>query len=388
MGKSFKSPPPPDPNAVARAQTGSNVGTAIANTWLGNADESGPLGDVKYTVTGTKQVGDGTNTYSVPTFKRTQTLSKGQQKLYDQQLKIGQGLNDLAGGQVKRLNKTLSAPISLDGLPAAPEQFTEDFSDYRSKVENAMLERMNPQLARDYDALESRLVNQGLTRGTQAFDEAMNEHGRKSNDARTQIFLASGNEARAASGEERERRGFNATTRERALQERMLMRNQPINEIAALMNGGEVSMPQFTGYKGGGVAPTPVGQYMYQSAQMAQDQARDKAAANAQMWSTLGNVAGAGIYKWSDARLKTDIKYICTDGEGIEWYTYRYLWSKKHEFGVIAQQVQEIAPHAVYRAPMLYSAPPGEYLFVSYAALGSFLPDVAITPPSYDWRAA
>ncbi len=59
MGKSQPDPPPsPDPYATARAQTGSNVSTAVANTVLGNANETGPLGTVRYQQNGSYKLSE------------------------------------------------------------------------------------------------------------------------------------------------------------------------------------------------------------------------------------------------------------------------------------------------------------------------------------------
>ncbi|MET0744344.1 MAG: tail fiber domain-containing protein, partial [Microvirga sp.] len=69
-------------------------------------------------------------------------------------------------------------------------------------------------------------------------------------------------------------------------------RNQPLNEISALMSGGQVTMPQFSAYRGGQMAETPVGQYVYQSNQIAQDGARAKAQAAASERAGLFNLAG------------------------------------------------------------------------------------------------
>jgi hypothetical protein len=198
---------------------------------------------------------------------------------------------------------------------------------------------MNPQLDRDRSALETKLINQGLVRGSDAFNQAMDESNRQANDARTQTFLASGAEGRAQEQQQ-------ATNRERAFQERIALRTQPINEITALMSGGQVSMPQFSAYRPANMSETPVGQYVYNSAQLDQNawaqQAQMKAQSNAAITGALGNVLGMGLYKWSDARLKRDVSFV---GEinGRRFYRYRYLWSDEWDVGVMAQENPDIA---------------------------------------------
>ncbi len=313
----------PNPYQVAAAQTASNKETAIANSILGNANEIGPTGKVTY-----RQIG---SMSGVPKFQRTTTLTRPQQTLLNQQEAIGKQLNTTAMGQARRITNTLNTPISTAGLPAA----AGDMEDYRNKTEQALLARANPQLQKDYDMLENKLVNQGVVRGSAAFNDAIDERNRASNDARNQIFLASGNEARAQAAQQ-------DTSRERALQERMYLRQTPINEIGALMSGGQVSMPQFTPYKGGQVSDTPIGQYAYNTAQIQQQQANNAAQERAGLYNLAGNVAGAGIFKWSDVRLKRDIEHMY----GLT-YRYRYLWSDEWHIGVMAQDV----PHAALLMP-------------------------------------
>jgi hypothetical protein len=50
---------------------------------------------------------------------------------------------------------------------------------------------------------------------------------------------------------------FGNTALQQSLQQQLALRNQPINEIAALMSGVQVNMPQFQGYQGTSVAPAP-----------------------------------------------------------------------------------------------------------------------------------
>jgi Chaperone of endosialidase len=332
-------PPPPDPVATARAQTGSNVATATANSVLGNAEEVSPLGRV------TKSVHDPStgSTYQVPRWKRETILSPEQQRLYDQQTQLGGKMNDLAINQTDRINTLLSTPLSLDGLPDAPG----DSEGYRREVEDAMYARLNPQLDRDRAALENRLVTQGLARGSEQFNEAMSEHGRNVNDARNQVLLASGAEARSQGAHQ-------ATNRERSMQERLTERNQPINEITALMGGGQVSMPQFTPFRGSQMSETPIGQYMFQSAQMGQDawKAQQQAAAQerAGLYQGLGSMAG-GLFKLSDRRLKRDIVRLGTLPSGLPLYAFRYVWSDDLHTGVMAQEVEQVIPAAVVTLP-------------------------------------
>ncbi len=91
-----------------------------------------------------------------------------------------------------------------------------------------------------------------------------------------------------------------ATDRERALQEMLSLRNQPIAEISSLMHGGAPTLPNFAQYQGGTVDTTPIGSYMYQTAGIQQEnfqaeQARKNATTNALIGGIAG-LGGAGLY--------------------------------------------------------------------------------------------
>ena len=89
-------------------------------------------------------------THQVPRFTQTTTLAPEQQKLYDQQTQLGTSLNNLALSQTQRLADHLGKPIDFSGLP----DISNDFSADRSRVEQAMFDRVAAQNQRDYEALE------------------------------------------------------------------------------------------------------------------------------------------------------------------------------------------------------------------------------------------
>lgn len=269
--KTPSAPQAPDPKVTAAAQTTSNVNTAMANTALSNANEVNPYGSVNYAITGYQDV-DG---QKIPTYTKTTTLDPAQQKLLDQQNQLGDQMNGIAGRQLTNLDETLSKPVDFSGAPAAP---TAD----RAKYEEAMFNRINPELQRSRSALESQLANQGIMPGSEAYREAIALSDRGINDARNQTVLSAGDYA----GQELSQ---GQSARNAAVQEILTQRNQPINEISTLMNGGQVTMPQFQQYQGGNIAGTDIAgitQAAYQN-QMAQYQQK-MASRNAMM----GGIAG------------------------------------------------------------------------------------------------
>jgi hypothetical protein len=86
--------------------------------------------------------------------------------------------------------------------------------------------RLDPRFDRDRDALSTRLANQGIAPGSEAYNREMEGFGQTRNDAFNQLLL---------------------TGRAQSVQEALAQRNQPINEITALLSGSQVSQPQFAG---------------------------------------------------------------------------------------------------------------------------------------------
>jgi hypothetical protein len=290
----------------------------------------------------------------VPEWEQHVTLSPEQQGLLDQQTKLGGSLNSLATSQVDKLGGILGTPLNLDGLPNAVTSLDpKAYSGDRQRYEQAVFDRINPQLDRDRAGLETKLVNQGLVRGTGAFNSAMDESSRQSNDARLGAIAQGGQEQSSALARALQTAQFQNTGRQNALQERMAVRETPINEVGALMGGGQVSMPQFTPFQAGQVAGTPVGDYVYKSAQMAQDNYKTQTAANA---SSMGSLFGLGssalgLLMKSDRRLKRDIRPLTRLPNGLTLYAYRFAGELARTAGVMADEVARVKPWAVHRHP-------------------------------------
>lgn len=54
---------------------------------------------------------------------------------------------------------------------------------------------------------------------------------------------------------------------------------------------------------------------------------------------TPGTTGGGGTISKSDMRLKRDIEYLATLGNGIKLYSFRYLWDETVRVGVMAQDI-------------------------------------------------
>lgn len=368
-------PETPNPYSTAAAQTGSNVNTAIANSWLGNANEVSPLGSVSYTQTGSHQVKEpqrdkngqaittktwvadpnsGTSpsdptyktwqgesgseysgggggqfvdsrtgqawqdtgsgghwqdtpaydTWDVPTFTRETKYSPETQGLLNSQQALAQKLLNIGNDSATNISSILSTPLNFSDLPtvATPHLTGDSYASDRAKYEDAEFSRINPQLEQDRNSLENTLVNQGFQRGTEAFNQAMDQFGRQSNDARMQAVLAGGQEQSRLASLAQQQYALESSARQNAIQERLTQRQTPINEILALMSGSQVQLPQFSGFNPAQVANTPVGDYVYKTADLdAKNYATSTSASNAASQglfglgsSLIGGLAKAG----------------------------------------------------------------------------------------------
>ena len=298
MGKKTPAPPPPpDPYKVAGAQTGANVNSAIASGVIGNINTVGPTGTTKYDQTDTYTMkGPDGQTYQVPRYTQTTTLSPEQQQLYNQQTQLGSGMNNLAIGQVDRLGSVLGKPVDTAGLP----EVANDFSADRAAVEKALYDRLSPQMDRARAGLETTLVNQGFQRGTEGFNREMDQAGRNENDARLAITGQGLQEQQGLFG-------MQQANRSRSLQEMLALRNQPINEISALMSGGQVSLPNAPTYNAPQIGAAPIGDYTYNNAalqnQQWQTQQQTAAQKQAALYGALGGIGGAGLYGAAGGKL-------------------------------------------------------------------------------------
>lgn len=213
MGKP-KSPKPPDPRETAAGQTGTNVSTAVANALLGNVNQITPEGTLTYEPTGSYDWFDEytrTN-YEIPTFTAEVSLSPEQMELYRLGTQTEANLANIGVEQSGKIRELLGTPVDLSNEATEARLFELGRS------------RLDPTLAENENTLRQRLADQGIQEGSRAFDRSMRGFYEGRNDAYNQLLLSG---------------------RGQAVQELLTERNQPINEITALLSGSQVSQPNF-----------------------------------------------------------------------------------------------------------------------------------------------
>lgn len=494
MGKKTPAPPPaPDYQAAAQAQGQANLQAGLQSATLSNPNIISPYGNQKVTW-------DMSNP-NMPQATVTQTLTPDAQAALNAQQRVQRELADLGSQGIGTASKILGTPFEYNGpdiqtsLGEMPKvnygptmgqygmaqgvnlsQFGQnqglderiygqagginadryglargelDLSNVAAMPVNAgmtgqqaIMQRLAPQLQRQREGLRTQLINQGFRPGTEAFNRAMEQQGQQENDLLTQAALQginvdmsanqqgfgqaaqalglynqaigqnfgqglsaqqlqnaaiaqnlqgglaglqSRNDAinanianamqaqamqnaamqqnygqaaniaglynQAAAQDVNQRlqaAQFGNTASDQALARALQLRNQPLNEITALMGASQIQNPQFQGYTAANVNAAPVYQATSDQAKYGMDIYGQKMAARNANMSALGNVAGAGLGMFSftsDIRLKSNIERVGTHPLGIG--VYEYDIDGHRERGVMAQEVLNVKPEAV-----------------------------------------
>jgi len=351
MGKKQSQPQAPDPMATAAAQGVINKETAIAQTRLNQVDEYTPYGNSIFTPTG--EVEDG-----IQRFRRDTTLNPEQQAIVDQQTAISGNLNTLAGDQLGRVQSNLADPYGYDDLPGAPVADAAARQEAIDAMYGQYESRLNPQFDQQQTALETRLANQGIGVGSDAYNQAMESFGRTRNDA----YQSAQNQAVGAGGAEQSRLfGLQGNARERAIQEYERQRNAPLNETNALMSGTQIQNPTFSPTPQTSIANTDYTglvnqQYAGQMNAYNQGQSRNNAAMGG-LFGLAGSIGGglaggpfgaaAGKAIFSDIRVKQNISKVGTLDNGLPVYSFQYIDGGPQQIGLMAQDVEHVHPNAV-----------------------------------------
>ncbi len=320
-----KAPTPPSVKETAGAQTASNIATAVGNQQINAVDQQTPWGSLSYTQTGTYDYTDPSTgkVYKLPKMTATTTLSPEQQALYATGQQTQQNLANLANEQSARLSGLLSEPFSLDN------------DAVEGRINELASKRLDPMLDRRREATIQRLADQGIKVGSTAYDRALEGIYQGENDARNSLLLSGRNQA---------------------VQEALLARNQPLNEIIGLASGTQVQAPQFASTPQTGMAGTDIAGLTQQNYANQLTQYNQQQANLGGLFGTLGSVAGASAKYWgplvfSDKRLKTDIHKVGETDDDIPIVTYRYKGDDVPRIGFLAQDVAKKRPEAVRKTP-------------------------------------
>jgi hypothetical protein len=336
LGPAASAPAAPDYSAAARETASGNLDAARAATAANRVNQVTPYGRLDYSITGADPYGN-------PTWTATQSLSPDQQRLLENQNRISSSLGDVATKGVSYVENMLNTPFNTAALPSTGFNPSQTYQD-------AYMQRLQPQITQNREALQQQLANKGIDIGSTAYDRAMQTQAQRENDllaaATTQGF------------------GVGQQARQSALQEQAYLRNEPLNTLSAVRTGSQVTGPQFvnSSQQATTAGPDLLGAAgMQYNAQMGDF--NSKVAQQAAFNEGLYGLAGAGIAK-SDIRTKENIEHIGWLPNGLPLYTYEYKPEfKDHPLaghgthtGVMAHEVEAMYPNAVITLDNGYKA--------------------------------
>lgn len=213
---SSSAPPAPDYTGAAEATAAGNADSARIAAKANRVSQYTPYGNLIYE----------NNVNGDPDqWKSTVQLSPEQQQLLDQQNKVSLGLADLSNSGLDYVKNMLSKPFDTSALPA--EQVNAG-----QTAQDAIMSRLNPQFEQSENALRTRLANQGIAPGSEAWNNEMRSFNAGKNDAYSQAALQGINVGQQA--------------RQQALQEQAYLRNEPLNTLNAVRTGSQVTNPTFS----------------------------------------------------------------------------------------------------------------------------------------------
>lgn len=245
-------------------------------------------------------------------------LTPEAQRLFDQDLRIKAAYGDIAESGLGQLRESVgSTGIDMTKAPTSDAAF------------KAIMARLQPDYQRREEELRTRLANQGIAAGSDAYGKEYDLMTRARNDAELQA---------AAMAED-----LAMKQRANYLQEQSFLQDRPLNLINALRSGSQVALPQFQAYFNQATTKGP--DYMQAASMDYQGALNSYNADRAADASTMGAI-GSMLMMISDIRLKRDIVRIGTHkGLGVGVYLYRIFG--RAQIGVIAQELERVLPSAV-----------------------------------------
>ena len=258
MAEQPKPPAAPDYTGAANATAAGNMAaakeTAAANQRLQLMGQYGsmtnqvtPYGQINYTPTYLDNQGnpianpaDITDPNMLRQWTQTMTLSPEQQALYNQNQALNQTLGDIATTGVGQVQQSVNNPLNFSQNQAlqTPGEIQQQASN--AAYQNAA-QYLDPQFKQSNAQLANRLANQGITQGSEAYNNAMLNAG----NAQQQAYESARNQAyiQGMSGAQQQyAQGLG--TRQQQIAEQQVLRQDPLNTLNAIRSGQQMQVAQ------------------------------------------------------------------------------------------------------------------------------------------------
>jgi len=215
MGGKASAPPAPDYTKAAEATAAGNIDAARVATTANRVNQYGPTGSIEYSQDPNNQ----------DRWSMTTKLSPEQQRLYDQNTNISQGLMGLANNGLGQVQQAMSNPYFDES------KLPQNMVNAGQTGQDAIMARLNPTFQQNESMLINRLANQGITPGSEAYSASMRDFNNARNDAYSQAALQG--------------IGIGNTARQNAITEQQYQQDRPLNIINALRTGNQMQAPVY-----------------------------------------------------------------------------------------------------------------------------------------------
>lgn len=225
-------PAAPDYAGAAQATAAGNL-EAAKQARIGNmVNQVTPQGNVTYDPIG--------QTDGVTRWQQTVNLSPEQQALYNQNQEVNQQLGNVAQQGVGYVQEALNQPLTFDQMQSlqSPQILQQQASD--AAYQNAT-RYLDPQFQRQQAGLENQLANQGITRGSEAWNNSMQQQDM----AKQQAYEGARNQA-YQQGMQGAGQFYNQGmgTRQQQIAEAQTLQQNPINMLNAVRTGQQMQVTQ------------------------------------------------------------------------------------------------------------------------------------------------
>ena len=234
-GKGGSAPPPPDYTGAAQATAAGNKEAAIAAQAGNMVNQYTPYGSVEYAQRG--------EVNGTPLWSQTVNLSPEQQAAYKKDVAMNAALQDVGQQGLGYVQHALNKPLSFEQMQSlgTPGEIQQKASD--AAYQNAM-RYVEPRLQRQQASLENQLANQGITRGSEAWNAAMQDAAAQ----RENVYGQAQNAAYTAGltgAQQAYQQGLG--TRQQQIAEAQTLQSNPLNMLNAVRTGSQMqtsAMPQ------------------------------------------------------------------------------------------------------------------------------------------------
>ena len=237
MASTPAAPAPPDYAAAAQQTAAGNASQAQVAQYGSMTNQVTPYGTIDYTrqQVGTTAQGDPLNQWT-----QTMKLSPAQQALYNQNQAINAQLGDIAQTGVGQVQNSIENPLDFSQNQAlqTPGQIQQQASN--AAYQNAT-QYLDPQFKQSNAQLANQLANQGITQGSEAYNNAMLNAG----NAQQQAYESARNQA-YLQGQQGAQQQYaqGLGTRQQQIAEQQVLRQDPLNTLNAIRSGQQMQVAQ------------------------------------------------------------------------------------------------------------------------------------------------